>query len=119
MKAQQARERFGTVTSISESDFITQVTTASQTHPVVVLLDRDYIADSKLIFHHLQQLAKEHPAVKFVRIGSTECIKNFPDKNVPTILIYQNGELTTQLVGIRALGGKNSSKEGTTTHSNH
>lgn len=30
-----------------------------------------------------------------------QCIPNYPDKNLPTMLIYRNGELHRQIVGLR------------------
>lgn len=42
------------------------------------------------------QLSKKHSAVKFLRIKGTNAIRNFPEKNCPTILVYKDGELATQ-----------------------
>lgn len=38
---------------------------------------------------------------------STVCIPNYPDKNLPTIFIYYNGELKQSLIGPFAFGGMN------------
>lgn len=61
----------------------------------------------------LDRLAVRYPHVKysfmfykrFLRIQATRCIENYPDKNVSTLLIYSQGELKAQLVGMDALGG--------------
>jgi len=47
--------------------------------------------------------------IKFVRIESDRCIRNFPDRNVPTILVYSNGDMQVQLVGGASVGGKGAS----------
>lgn len=58
-----------------------------------------------LIGDHLRALALKYPQTKFVKSISTVCIPNYPDKNLPTIFIYHNGELKDSLVGPFALGG--------------
>lgn len=44
-------------------------------------------------------LAAKYPTVKFLKSISTTCIPNFPDKNLPTIFIYSEGEMKKQLIG--------------------
>ena len=33
----------------------------------------------------------EYPNQKFVKIVATRCIENFPDRNLPCIIIYKDG----------------------------
>lgn len=56
---------------------------------------------SKLLAGYLDTLAAKHPATKFVSIVGSQCIPNYPDHNLPTLLIYRNGELRRQIVGLR------------------
>ena len=42
-----------------------------------------------------------YPNTKFVSIIGDQCIPNYPDKNLPTLLIYRAGELRRQIVGLR------------------
>lgn len=60
-----------------------------------------------LIADHLRTLALKYPQTKFVKSISTVCIPNYPDKNLPTIFAYQNGELKQSLIGPFAFGGMN------------
>ncbi len=60
-----------------------------------------------LIGDHLRSLALKYPQIKFVKSISTVCISNYPDKNLPTIFIYRNGELQHSLIGPFAFGGMN------------
>ena len=60
-----------------------------------------------LISDHLRSLALKYPQTKFVKSISTVCIPNYPDKNLPTIFIYNNGELKHSLIGPFAFGGMN------------
>lgn len=45
------------------------------------------------------QVAAMYPTVKFIKSISTTCIPNYPDKNLPTIFIYFEGELKKQIIG--------------------
>ncbi|KAF9994098.1 Phosducin-like protein 2 [Modicella reniformis] len=51
-------------------------------------------------------------ATKFVKIIGDQCIPNYPDRNLPTLLIYGDGDMKTQLVGAGQLGGMNMKPEG-------
>lgn len=55
----------------------------------------------------LERLAAKYKATKFVKIVADMCIPNYPDKNVPTLLIYGNGDLQKQIIGLSMFGGKN------------
>lgn len=50
-------------------------------------------------------LAAKFPATKFIKSISTTCIPNYPDKNLPTIFIYYEGDLKKQYVGPFELRG--------------
>jgi len=39
-------------------------------------------------------------------------IKNYPDRNCPTMLIYYEGNLKQQIVGVAPLGGLSATAEG-------
>lgn len=52
------------------------------------------------------------PATKFIKSISTVCIPNYPDKNVPTIFVYYEGEMKKQFIGPIALRGMNLTYEG-------
>lgn len=52
----------------------------------------------------LEELAKKYPATKFVKIISTDCIPNYPDHNLPTVLVYNNGAVKANYVGLHSFG---------------
>jgi len=60
-----------------------------------------------LINQYLNILAVKNRTVKFVKSISTTCIPNYPDKNLPTIFIYFEGELKQQFVGPLEFRGPN------------
>ena len=52
----------------------------------------------------MQQLAAQYKYVKFLTIPATECIPNYPDENLPTLLVYHDGQCKRTIVGTRSLG---------------
>ena len=44
------------------------------------------------------------PQVKFLKSISTTCIPNFPDKNLPTIFVYFEGDMRRQFIGAAEFG---------------
>lgn len=65
-----------------------------------------------ILNEHLKVLAAKFPTTKFLKAISTTCIPNFPDKNLPSIFIYFEGDLKKQIVGPFELRGPNISQDG-------
>jgi hypothetical protein len=65
-----------------------------------------------LLNQHLATLAAKFPATKFLKSISTTCIPNYPDRNLPTIFVYNEGDLKGQIVGGIQFGGMNITVEG-------
>ncbi|PHU06001.1 hypothetical protein BC332_26823 [Capsicum chinense] len=78
--------RFGSVTPISGADFVREVLRLPDTFAV------------------LRRMTTKYPATKFVKIISTNCIQNYPDCNLPTVLVYHNDALKSNYVGVRSFG---------------
>lgn len=98
--------RFGSVMPISGSDFVREVSQAPADVWVVVVLYKDGHADCELLLQCLEELAQRYPATKFVKIISTDCIPNYPDQNIPTLLVYNNSAVKANYVGLRSFGRK-------------
>ncbi|DBA75401.1 hypothetical protein WJX77_002145 [Trebouxia sp. C0004] len=111
LKAAQKQARFGTMEHITRGDFVQQVTNAGEDVYVVVHLYKDKVADSAMLGECLTELAKKHPQTKFVKIISTECIPSYPDKNVPTVLIYKDTKCLQHLIGLGPFGGPRTTPE--------
>ncbi|XP_018331884.1 viral IAP-associated factor homolog [Agrilus planipennis] len=107
IKALAEKSKFGTVQEISAQDYIQEVNKAGVGIWVVLHLYRQGIPLCSLINQYLQTLAAKYPTVKFLKSVSTTCIPNYPDKNLPTIFIYFEGDMKTQLVGPLAVRGPN------------
>jgi hypothetical protein len=112
IKARAARARFGAVRELSRPDFVREVNEASADGTwVLVHLHQEYVDDSRLLARALAGFAAAQPAVKCLVAKADACVDNFPDKNVPTLLIYHNGELAAQLVTLAELGGARVNKD--------
>ncbi|KAG9070134.1 hypothetical protein KI688_009466 [Linnemannia hyalina] len=60
---------------------------------------------------HLATVAARNKSTKFVKIIGDQCIPDYPDRNMPTLLIYGDGDVKAQLVGATQLGGLNMKPE--------
>ena len=65
-----------------------------------------------LLNQYMTHLATKFPTTKFIKSVSTVCIPNYPDKNVPTIFVYNEGDMKKQFVGPDSLRGTNLTIEG-------
>eukprot|EP00795_Rhopilema_esculentum_P008048 gene8048-13962_t len=90
LKEKQNSAKFGDIREISANEYVEQVTNAGE---------------GIWINKFLVQLSRKFQATKFLKSVSTNCIKNYPDKNVPTIFIYCGGNLKGQFVGPHVFGG--------------
>jgi hypothetical protein len=105
MKRLAAANKFGAVFPLSRADFVEDVTEASKEAYVCVLLYQDHLPESKLLQAVWPQVAAQHRATKFMSIRADACIENYPDKNVPTILVYHEGKSQVPIIGLSELGG--------------
>ncbi|KAI7986555.1 hypothetical protein LOK49_LG14G01001 [Camellia lanceoleosa] len=97
-------QRYGSVVPISGSDFVREVSQAPPDVWVVVILYKDGYPECGLLLQCLEQLATKYPATKFVKIISTDCIPNYPDCNLPTLLVYNNSAVKANYVGLHNFG---------------
>jgi len=114
LKAKASREKYGTVIELNhKDDFVTEVTEASEEEGLFVVCHLYVFSKDECILlnRHLDNLAKRFPAVKFVKIKSTECIANYPDKRCPTLLIYHKGDIHRQIIGLSSFGGPKTTEQ--------
>lgn len=48
----------------------------------------------------LLELSAKFRTTKFVKCKATDAIKNFPDANCPTLLVYKGGKVLKQFTGL-------------------
>ncbi|WCJ27497.1 Thioredoxin superfamily protein [Euphorbia peplus] len=104
MKVTANIPKFGSVLQISGSDFVRQVSQAPPEVWVVVILYKDGYQQCGVLLKCLEELASRYSATKFVKIISTDCIPNYPDCNLPTLLVYNNGAVKANYVGLHNFG---------------
>ncbi|XP_003471764.1 phosducin-like protein 3 [Cavia porcellus] len=110
-KATQLRNKFGEVLEISGKDYVQEVTKAGEGLWVVLHLYKQGIPLCALINQHFSGLARKFPDVKFIKAISTTCIPNYPDRNLPTIFIYREGDIKAQFIGPLVFGGMNLTRD--------
>lgn len=60
---------------------------------VVLHLYQPSIEICNLINEILERVASKHEHIKMLKIIADKCIENYPDHNVPTLIIYKNGQM--------------------------
>ena len=116
LKEELKLNRFGDVYEISKNEWMTEVTEASKSCWVVVLLYVNSLVDCGVMESVMIQLAKKFMKVKFLKIRSTSAIENWPESNLPTIFVYHDGELQDQLLTLKSLGGASMIADGRGLH---
>lgn len=53
----------------------------------------------------MRQLAEKFPYTKFVKAIAQTCIPNFPERNLPSVFVYFEGDMKKQFVGPHELRG--------------
>lgn len=91
LKAKAAANRFGALFPLSRPDFVKEVTEASRAAPVVVLLYKDAIAESRLLEAVMLRLAAKHRTTKFMKIVAESCIEGYPGACVRAGLGQERG----------------------------
>jgi hypothetical protein len=93
------KAKYGEVYEITAVDYVQEVNKAGEDTWVVLHLYKQGVQLCAVLNEHIKHLAKKYPNVKFIKSISTTCIPNYPDKNLPTIFIYYEGDLKKQLIG--------------------
>ena len=72
----------------------------------------DSIPQCKLLAAVLGDFAKKYPMLKILKIPGDRCIEGYPDRLMPTLLVYGPNQYRSQLVGLVELGGNNTKVPG-------
>jgi hypothetical protein len=101
------KAKHGTVYPISKPDYSREVTEASNDGPVLVNLISSLgtNVESRVLIELWRQAAQEFGEVKFCQIRGDQAIEGYPDRNCPTILVYNKGDIVKQVVTLMTLGG--------------
>ena len=74
---------------------------------VILHLYKQGVPLCALVNEYMNRLAPRFPTTKFIRAISTTCIPNYPDKNLPTIFVYHEGAMKSQIIGPEQMRGMN------------
>jgi len=74
------------------------------------------VPECRLLGDALDVLAERYPGTKFLRIVSTDCIPQYPDRNLPTLLLYRDTKCLQTLVGLLHYGGRRLTPERAPPH---
>lgn len=107
MRALSAKPQFGIVGEISGQDYINEVNKAGEGIWVVLHLYGKGIPLCSLINQYMTNIAPKFPYTKFLKSIGQTCIPNFPEKNLPSIFVYFEGQMKKQLIGPLEFRGTN------------
>lgn len=107
MQSLAKKSKHGAVYPISKPDYSREVTEASQDGPVLVNLisSMGTNIESRVLTELWRQAAQDFGEVKFCQIRADQAIEGYPDKNCPTILVYNKGDIVKQIVTLMTVGG--------------
>jgi len=109
MKKEQKLGKFGDILPIGRDEYTREVADASKidedgakggsgTGVVCFLYKEGMHAPSVRLREQLKTLAARYPRSKFTAIVGDKCIPNYPDKMLPTLILYRGGIIKEQLV---------------------
>lgn len=105
IQQQLSKDKYGSVKLISADQYKEEISTPETV--VICHLHFDFIPFSKQIKALFRKLAEKFKYVKFIEIKASDAIPNIRDRDVPMVLVYNDGKMLKQFVGQAALGGAN------------
>uniref|UniRef100_A0A0A9VXL7 Viral IAP-associated factor n=1 Tax=Lygus hesperus TaxID=30085 RepID=A0A0A9VXL7_LYGHE len=99
MMALAAKAKYGSLGEITGQEYVDEVNKAGEGIWVVLHLYQNGVPLCALLNKHLSELARKFPSTKFLKSVSVTCIPNYPDKNLPTIFVYFEGDMKQQFIG--------------------
>lgn len=105
LKQLAQKAKFGSVREITGEEYVNEVNKAGEDIWVILHLYARGVPFCALLNRHFDELAPKFPSVKFLRSIAQTCIPNFPEKNLPAIFIYHNGQMKKQFLGALELRG--------------
>ena len=97
------------VMHVSHEQWTKEVTEVSHSHPVLVLLTKENSKACFTLERVMEDVARTYRTsrTKFRRAEVRDIIPNYPERNVPTLILYRNGDVVENIVGIEQFGGMN------------
>lgn len=94
---------------VSHEEWTKEVTLISHSHPVLVLLTKENSKECYPLERVMEDVAHKYrlSRTKFRRAEARDIIPNYPERNVPILILYRNGDVVENIVGIEQFGGMN------------
>ena len=94
---------------VSHEAWTKEVTEVSRSNPVLVLLTKENSKACYPLERVMEDVAHKYrlSRTKFRRAEARDIIPNYPERNVPTLILYRNGDVVENIVGIEQFGGMN------------
>uniref|UniRef100_A0ACB8E7T0 Phosducin-like protein 2 n=1 Tax=Sphaerodactylus townsendi TaxID=933632 RepID=A0ACB8E7T0_9SAUR len=105
LKSLQKRQRYGELKEIAGEQYVKEVANAPKDVWVVIHLYQSRVPMCSLINRHLSLLAQKFPETKFVKAVASSCIENYHDSCLPTLFVYENGQIKGKYLGVTECGG--------------
>ncbi|KAL0819352.1 hypothetical protein ABMA28_007477 [Loxostege sticticalis] len=105
LKKLAEKPQFRDVREVSGQDYVQEVNKAGEGIWVVIHLYKQGIQECALINQHMRQLAAKFPYTKFVKAVAQTCIPNYPERNLPSVFVYYEGDMKKQFIGSLDLRG--------------
>lgn len=105
IKELQSKFKYGQVFPISKNEYEKEVTLNSENNFVILHMSSELQIQSRLLSSLLNQLASKFPEIKVVDIPANRAVENYPDANIPTMLIYHKKDVIKQIITLTELGG--------------
>jgi len=102
--AERAR-RFGSLVPISAADYIREVTEASDSHRVVLLMAHPGNEVCEALAAALSEVSRRNERTKFVRVVASEAVPGYPRRLCPTLIVYWKGDVVKSVSGLEPFGG--------------
>lgn len=111
IKKMQEKAKFGQVFHVSKHEYNEEITRCSKGEDdgnkvyVFVHLSSEGKLQSRLLSALFQQAALKFPDLKFVEIPANRAIEEYPESNIPTLLVYYGGDVLEKFITLLELGG--------------
>jgi hypothetical protein len=118
MSAISSASIYNQVYHLQKPDYSRDVTDASKTSFVLVLLTSASggNSESKLMVELWRELALKFGDIKFCQIRADMCIEGYPERNTPTVLVYKDGDIQRQIITLKELSGIKTTTRGKRLH---
>jgi hypothetical protein len=107
MATVQSAAVYNQVYPLQKAEYSSAVTEESNKAFVLVLLtsSQGMNPESQVMIEIWRDLAARFGDVKFCQMRGDLCIEGYPDRNTPTVLVYRNGDIQTQIVTLLQMKG--------------